>query len=82
MSFFAKIKFYIKNAIWNYKFWLLAKRKYVFYNYIIDNPIKQKKQKVSKKRFLGYEYKGNVYLDNPGKPIKNKEEWDIVKNKL
>ncbi len=34
MNFFKKIKFYIKNSIWNYKFWLLCKRKYVEYSFI------------------------------------------------
>ncbi len=79
MNFFKKIKYYIKNAIWNYKFWLFCKRKYVDYSYIVKNPINGKTEKKIKRRFQGYEYKGKVYQDNPGFPLKNKDEWRYIK---
>jgi hypothetical protein len=82
MSFFKKIKFYIKNAIWNYKFWLFSKRKYVDYSYTIKNPISGKIEKVIKRRFQGYEYDGKIYQDNPGIPIKNEQDWKIIKKNL
>jgi hypothetical protein len=79
IKFLRKIKFYIKNAIWNYWFWLNCKRKFVEYSFIKKNPINGKREKVVKKRFLGYEYKGKVYIDNPGLPVKNNDEWEIIK---
>ena len=82
MKFFKKIKFYIKNSIWNYKFWLLWKRKFVEYSFIKKNRINGKREKVIKKRFQGYEYKGKIYQDNPGMPLSTKYEWDIVKKKI
>lgn len=82
MNFFSKIKFYIKNCIWNYKFWFFCKRKYVEYSFIKKNPINGKREKIVKKRFQGYEYKGKIYQDNPGMPIKTKYEWERVKKRL
>ena len=63
---FNKLIFYIKNAIWNYKFWLNCKRKYVEYSFVKKNMINGKREKIVKRRFQGYEYKGQIYQDNPG----------------
>tara|TARA_R110001592_G_scaffold75555_2_gene228722 strand:+ start:321 stop:569 length:249 start_codon:yes stop_codon:yes gene_type:complete len=82
MKLFGQIKFYIKNSIWNYKFWLFCKRKYVEYSFTKKSPINGKREKVIKKRFLGYEYKGKIYQDNPGMPITSEYEWNIVKKKM
>jgi hypothetical protein len=82
MNIFYKIGFYIKNAIWNYKFWLFSKRKYVEYSYVVKNPINGKTEKKIKRRFKGYEYKGKIYQDNPGVPIKNEAHWKYIKNTL
>jgi hypothetical protein len=82
MNLFIKIKIYIKNAIWNYKFWFFCKRKYVEYSYIKKNPINGKREKMVKKRFLGYEYKGKIYQDNPGMPIKKESDWNFIKKQL
>ena len=79
MIFLKKILFYIKNAIWNYKFWLNCRRKYVEYSFIKQNPINQKKEKIIKRRFMGYEYKGKIYLDNPGMPLTKESEWKYIK---
>lgn len=82
MNIFKKIKFYIKNAIWNYKFWLFCRRKYVEYSFIKKNPINGKREKIVKRRFQGYEYKGRIYQDNPGMPIQNENDWKLIKRKL
>jgi hypothetical protein len=79
IKFFKKIRFYLRNAIWNYWFWLNCKRKFVEYSFIKKNPINNKREKIVKRRFVGYEYKGKTYIDNPGIPLKNKDEWDIIK---
>lgn len=79
---FNKLRFYIKNAIWNYRFWLNCKRKYVEYSFVKKNMINGKREKVVKKRFQGYEYKGKVYQDNPGMPISSENDWKFVKKNL
>ena len=80
---YSKLRFYILNAIWNYKFWLNAKKVY-------DNVTYQSKPNrlgeiesapITKKRFKGYSYKGNVYLDNPGITDIPKDVWDVWKQK-
>jgi len=80
IKFLKKIKFYIKNAIWNYFFWLNCKRTFVEYSYIKKNPINSKREKIIKKRFIGYKYKGKIYTDNPGVPISSEYEWEVIKN--
>jgi len=71
----SKLRFYILNALWNYRFWLFAEKMYKTITYtvvdegydvdIIGKMIPKKKQ-VIKKRFVGYFYKNGIYLDNPG----------------
>lgn len=77
----SKVRFYLLNAKWNYSFWLFCKRKYAYVSYIKINPIKQNREKVIKKRFLGYEYKGKLYEDNPGMPMKSNSDWKIWRKK-
>lgn len=86
----SKIRAYILNAKWNYSFWLHAKRVYKNFNYKrkVDNYygddynlMSKNEEMVSKKRFAGYLYKGNIYLDNPGRPILNREEWKNLNEK-
>jgi hypothetical protein len=69
------LRFYIKNAIWNFKFWLFCKKTYedIVYNEPLDDfqfspdlKIRQKSKTHKKRRFKGYYYDGNIYLDNPG----------------
>lgn len=71
----SRLRFYILNTKWNYKFWLFAKKTYKTINYDVDvesfdmnfdYTLKQKKNRVSKKRFVGYMFDGNLFLDNPG----------------
>lgn len=80
--FFNIITFYIKNILWNYFFWLNCRRKYVDYTFFKVNDISGERVKVVKRRFMGYEYKGKIYQDNPGLPIKNKSNWKIYKKRF
>jgi len=85
----SRVRFYFINAKWNISFWLFAKKMYKTVNYeedgeyITDNfyRIVQTTKKQQKKRFIGWFYKNNIYLDNPGMPIKTREEWVSWKKK-
>lgn len=86
----SNLRAYVLNAKWNYSFWLNAKRVYknVSYKKKIDNYygddyylMNQNEQFISKKRFAGYLYKGNIYLDNPGRPILSRQEWENLNKK-
>lgn len=87
---YSKLRFYIKNAIWNYKFWLSCRKIYKTINYkvndndfFVDETFKMhyKKRNVQKKRFAGYIYKNNIYLDNPGLKIDDRKTWEKWKKK-
>ncbi len=78
---YSSLRFYILNTIWNYKFWLGAKK-------IFDNIVLNKKDRfgilessINKKRFKGYLYKGQIYLDNPGIPNIDRDVWEAWKKK-
>lgn len=79
---YSTLRFYILNALWNYKFWLNAKKVYeeVTYNEKVGR-LGEKESVVTKKRFKGYLYKGVIYLDNPGIPDIKRDEWESWKNK-
>ena len=89
---YSRIRFYILNTFWNYKFWLFAKKMYQDSYFEIDTneyemditfKLMPKKKKIKRKRFIGYMYKGGVYLDNPGLQgidQDTKKEW--IKKKL
>ena len=90
----SRLRFYILNAIWNYKFWLFAEKIYVNQNYDVkqeefnlDNvditgKMHFKTKKVSKKRFIGYKYETGMYIDNPGfRHTIDKETWNAWKRK-
>lgn len=77
----SKIRFYIKNTIWNYSFWLFCKKKYKTISYIKQDVKNLKRENVSKKKFEGYLYKGKVYLDNPGLQNIKKSTWKSWKKK-
>jgi len=85
----SKLRFYILNCIWNYKFWLFAEKIYRIHTYYIDDnnlsldnvditgKIIPRKKKIVKRRFVGYMYDGMMYLDNPGfRHRVDKETWD------
>ena len=92
----SRIRFYILNARWNYKFWLFAEKIFKEHSYEVieeeeldlDNVditgkiIYSKKKKNSKRRFVGYLYEGRMYLDNPGiRPLVKKTTWESWKKK-
>lgn len=90
----SRLRYYILNAAWNYKFWLFAEKIYKDYSYEIveeefslDNvditgKMNFNKKKVFKKRFVGYMFENGMYLDNPGfKHTVDKETWKAWKSK-
>jgi len=78
---FSALRFYIKNSIWNYKFWLFCEKDYKNISYFKKLFYRMNKQKILKNRFKGYRYQGKVYLDNPGVQIEDKEVWHEWKRK-
>lgn len=96
MNFFEKmwkhsrLRFYILNARWNYRFWLYAKKMYKTVTYQIEDGdyvenvyygLERKKKTVAKERFIGYFFENNIYLDNPGLKIDDRETWESWKKK-
>lgn len=90
----SKLRYYILNTIWNYKFWLFAEKIYKNHSYdVIEEElnlddvdiigkIKFKNKKVFKKRFVGYMFENGMYLDNPGlRQTVDKETWNAWKRK-
>ena len=47
----------------------------VYYN------LNKKKKTINKKRFVGYFYNNNIYLDNPGLKVDDRETWNAWKKK-
>lgn len=71
----SRLRFYIMNTLWNYKFWLFAKKIYQEtyfsvntneYEMDITFNLHPKTKKIKRKRFIGYMYKNAIYVDNPG----------------
>jgi len=92
----SRLRFYILNAHWNYKFWLFAEKIFKEHSYdVVDEEnlsldnvdvtgkiIYNKKKKKSKRRFIGYLFEGRMYLDNPGiRHLVKKTTWEIWKRK-
>jgi hypothetical protein len=75
---FSKLRFYYKNITSNILFFLTSKKVYKEIDYIKDEMIFNPKP-VKKKRFLGYKYKGDIYLDNPGFKDVEDEVWHYWK---
>lgn len=80
--YYSKLRFHLLNAIWNYNFWLNAKKVYseVEYKEINENGFHTGRIKKIRK-FLGYQYGGKIFLDNPGMPIKDRRLWKCWKQK-
>ncbi len=87
---YSKFNFYIQNTLWNFKFWLHCKKIYKTFtfeiklnDFIMDEGFKMhyKKKMVTKKRFSGYLYKNQIYYDNPGLKINDRNLWEHWKNK-
>jgi len=75
------ISFYLKNIYWNFHFWLFCKKQFKKISYIEYHPNKLERQRVEKKRFLGYLYKNRLYYDNPGMDNIKKTQWFSWKKK-
>ncbi len=76
--------------MWNYKFWLFAKKMYKTITYQVevgdydmefDYTLKKKKKMMTKKRFVGYFFENNIYLDNPGFKIDDRKTWEAWRKK-
>jgi hypothetical protein len=65
---FSTLRFYYLNLVWNYYFWLTCEKKYKIVSYYKKDFFSQKITPVKKKKFEGYLFKGELYLDNPGPP--------------
>ena len=78
---YSSLRFYILNAKCNYSFWFFCKKEYKTIEYFTYNSLRRSPKKISKKRFIGYRYKGHLYLDNPGLSIKERDVWEAWKKK-
>lgn len=80
--YYSKFRFHLLNAVWNYQFWLNAKKIYTETEYKPMNDNGFYTGEIRKiKKFLGYKYKDKVYLDNPGMPINDRSLWKHWKEK-
>lgn len=91
----SKLRFYILNTLWNYKFWLFAEKKFKMHTYDVveedfslgnvDDFTGKMRHNVTRKtsrRFIGYLYKGIMYIDNPGfKHTIDSKTWEVWKSK-
>ena len=87
---YSKLRFYILNTLWNYKFWLFAQKIYKQDQHIVEVndydmdytfKLVPKKKKVNRKRFAGYMYKNNIYIDNPGIQGIDQDTWNVWRRK-
>lgn len=78
---YSAFRFYIKNALWNYKFWIYSRPEYTNISYLKKNFFNVGQERINKRRFLGYKYKGKIYLDNPGLQNIEPEVWNVWKIK-
>ena len=87
---YSRLRFYILNAFWNYNFWIFSKKIFKTISYKIEDGefemtdtlgMKKNIKNVSRRRFVGYIYKNNIYLDNPGLKIDDRETWKSWKRK-
>lgn len=73
---FSSFRFYVLNAKWNYTFWLQCSLEYKIFEYYHFPSQREEPVKINKKRFLGYKFNGQIYLTNPGLPIKERDVWE------
>ena len=79
---YSSLRFYVLNTLHNYDFWLNSKKVYTTIEFTKSNSFRNTDYKQEKrKRFLGYEYKGKIYLDNPGIIISDRVLWEHWKKK-
>lgn len=78
---YSALRFYFLNTLWNYKFWLNCSKEYTIIKYLKRHEYYSSKYEVERKRFLGYKYKGQIFLDNPGFPVKDRDVWEQWRKK-
>lgn len=79
---YSSLRFYILNALHNYRFWLNSKKVYTTIEFTKSNSFRNTNyMKEKRKRFLGYQYKGKIYLDNPGLTINDRVLWEHWRKK-
>lgn len=87
---YSKLRFYYLNFVWNLSFWLFCKKIYKNVTYNIDSDdffmddilrMNYVKQQETKRRFVGYMYKNQLFLDNPGLSIQEREVWEHWRKK-
>lgn len=87
---FSKFRFYLLNTKWNLRFWLFSRKIYKSITYeepiqdfISDysNKLYAKTKTVTKKRFVGFLFENNIFLDNPGIQNIDNETWKAWKRK-
>lgn len=80
--YFSALRFYLVNTRWNYSFWLNSKKIFEYKEYrVFDNRGFYTGEIRKIRKFIGYEYKGKIYQDNPGFPIIDRELWVAWKKK-
>lgn len=85
----SKLRFYLLNAHWNYRFWLNAKPIYKEHRYTVEEGIdlertlndavmksQVKKKNMTQRRFVGFLFENGIYQDNPGLQGIDSETWD------
>lgn len=91
----SKLRFYILNTLWNYRFWFFAQKIFKNHSYNVvekefnlndvdgyTGKMKHKTVRKTRKRFVGYMYKGMMYLDNPGfKHTVDDDAWKAWREK-
>jgi hypothetical protein len=91
----SKLRFYILNTLWNYKFWIFAEKMFKEHTYYVTEEnfdlsdvdaltgkMKHKRIRKVRRRFIGYMYKSMIHLDNPGfRHTVDEESWKAWKSK-
>ena len=77
---YSKTRFYYKNFIWNVDFYLFSKKKFKDIQYTKGEEVFSP-ENVTKRRFIGYDFKNKLYLDNPGYIESDIKVWQHWKNK-
>lgn len=87
----SKLRFYILNTIWNYKFWLFSKKIYRDVNHRVQKidefemdytfKLKPTTKVITSRRFSGYIFENRIYHDNPGIQGIDSETWQVWRRK-
>lgn len=79
----SSFRYYALNLRYNISFWLNAKKIYSNIEFTKESSSFRNKlyQKETRKRFIGYQYKNKIYLDNPGMSIPDRDVWESWKKK-